>query len=135
MGASPRRYMQLLKTISATVVVVAGSAFSGAAVESFATICSGGVQSGVPPLKGTAALASTVNSTSPVGGVEYLNPDDEKMPTLGLLAGTTSVYCAQFAFAGATVGQVVLAETDIRPVEPTSGVVFVAGIVCKGIVI
>jgi len=26
-------------------------------------------------------------------------PEDKKAPTLGLLAGTTSVYCAQFAFA------------------------------------
>src|SRR5258708_6791438 len=58
-----------------------------------------------------------------------------KSPTLGLLAGTTSVYCAQFEFAGAPVGQLVLAETEMRPVESTSGVVVVAGIVCKGIVI
>src|SRR5260370_30460489 len=56
-------------------------------------------------------------------------------PTLGLLAGTTSVYCAQFEFAGAPVGQLVLAETEMRPVESTSGVVVVAGMVCKGIVI
>ena len=70
MGAGPRRYMQLLKSISATVVVVAATAFRGAAVESLATIISDGVQSGVPPLKGTAALASTVKSTSPAGGVE-----------------------------------------------------------------
>jgi hypothetical protein len=54
------RYIQLLKSISATSVVVAGNAFNGNEVESFATICSDGVQSGVPPLKGTAALASTV---------------------------------------------------------------------------
>ena len=64
------RYIQVLKSISATLVVVAGSAFKGAVVESFATICSDGVQSGVPPLSGTAALASTVNNTSPVAGVE-----------------------------------------------------------------
>ena len=62
-------------------------------------------------------------------------PEDKKTPTLGLLAGTTSVYCAQFAFAGAPVGQLVLAETETRPVESTSGVVVVAGMVCKGIVI
>jgi len=35
--------MQLLKSISATFVVVAGRAFNGAAVESFAVVCSGGV--------------------------------------------------------------------------------------------
>ena len=127
--------MQLLKSISATFVVVAGRAFKAAAVESFDTICSDGVQSGVPPLRGTAALASTVKSTSPVAGVEYLNPEEEKIPTLGLLAGTTSVYWAQFAFAGAPVGQLVLAETETRPVESTSGEVVVAGLVCSGIVI
>ena len=70
-GLAPAlRHIQLLKSISATLVVVAGSAFNGAPVESFATICSDGVQSGVPPLRGTAALASTVKSTSPVAGVE-----------------------------------------------------------------
>ena len=69
-GGPAQSYIQLLKSISATLVVVAGSAFNGAAVESFATICSDGVQSGVPPLRGTAALASTVKSTSPVAGVE-----------------------------------------------------------------
>lgn len=84
-------YVQLLKSISATFVVVAGRAFNGAAVESFAVVCSDGVQSGVPPLNGITAPASTVKSTSPVAGVEYVNPEEEKMPTLGLLAGTTSV--------------------------------------------
>ena len=63
-------YIQLLKSISATVVVVAGSAFNGNEVESFETICSDGAQSGVPPLNGTAALASTVKGTSPVAGIE-----------------------------------------------------------------
>jgi hypothetical protein len=42
---------------------------------SFAVVCSDGIQSGVPPLKGTAALASTVKNTSPIAGVEYVNPD------------------------------------------------------------
>lgn len=70
-GWTPARsYVQLLKSISATFVVVAGRAFNGAAVESFAVVCSGGAQSGVPPLIGIAALASTVKSTSPVAGVE-----------------------------------------------------------------
>ena len=62
--------MQLLKSISATFVVVAGNAFNGAVVASFAVVCSDGVQSRVPPLRGTAALASTEKSTSPVAGVE-----------------------------------------------------------------
>ena len=115
-------------------MVVAGRAFKTAAVESLETICSDGLQSGVPPLKGTAARASTVKSTSPVAGVEYVNPEEEKIPTLGLLAGTTSVYCAQFAIAGAPIGQLVLAETETRPVESTTGVVFVAGRVSSGIV-
>jgi len=84
-------HVQLLKSISATFVVVAGRAFNAAAVASFAVVCSDGMQSGVPPLNGIAALASTVKSTSPVAGLEYVNPDDEKIPTLGLLAGTTSV--------------------------------------------
>ena len=56
-------------------------------------------------------------------------------PTLGLLAGTTSVYPAQFAFAGAPVGHLVFVDTETRPVESTSGVLFVAGMVCDGIVI
>ena len=63
-----------------------------------------------------------------------MNPDAEKIPTLALLAGTTSVYCAQFEFAGAPLGQAVLLETEMRPVESTSAVVFVAGMVCSGIV-
>ena len=131
----PAAHVQLLKSISATLVVVAGSAFKGAAVASFAVVCSDGIQSGVPPLKGTAARASTVNSTSPVFGVEYVNPDVEKTPTLGLLAGITSVYPAQFAFAGAPVGQLLFVDTETRPVESTSGAVFVAGMVCNGMVI
>jgi len=70
-GWRPARfYRQLLKSISATVVVVVDSAFKGNALESFATICSDGAQSGVPPLRGTAALASTVKRTSPVAGTE-----------------------------------------------------------------
>jgi hypothetical protein len=61
---------QLLKSISATFVVLAGNAFKGCAVMSFAVVSSDGIQSGVPPLRGTAARASTVNSTSPVAGTE-----------------------------------------------------------------
>ena len=99
---------------------------------SFSTVCSEGIQLGVPPLNGTAALASTVKSTSPAAGVEYVNPDAEKRPTLGLLAGTTSVYNAQFAAGDTPPRQCV--ETETRPVEFIFGVVLVAGMVCNGIV-
>jgi len=61
-------------------------------------------------------------------------PDDKKAPTLGLLAGTTSVYCAQFAFAGArrAVGA---GRNRNEAGRIHLGEVVVAGMVCKGIVI
>lgn len=80
------------------------------------------------------AFASTVNSTSPVAGAAYENPDALKMPTLGLLAGTTRVYWAQFAPAGLPVGQFVFVETRTVPVEGTAGLVEVAAMVSSGIV-
>lgn len=61
---------QLLKSISATFVMVAGRAFKGCAVASFVVVCSDGMQSGAPPLRGRAASASTAKSTSPVVGTE-----------------------------------------------------------------
>jgi hypothetical protein len=61
-------YEQPLKSIRATFVVVAGVTFNGWPVVSFAAVISGGVQSAVPPLIGTNARASTVNSTSPEAG-------------------------------------------------------------------
>src|SRR5260370_27206663 len=69
---------------------------------------------------GTNARASTVNSTSPEAGAVKLTPDEENTPTLGLLAGTTRVYCAHFTFTGLPTGQFVLASTEINPVESTA---------------
>jgi serine/threonine protein kinase len=68
--AQPAFQEQLLKSISATFVVVAGNAFKGCAFMSFAVVSSDGIQFGIPPLRGTAARASTVKSTSPVAGTE-----------------------------------------------------------------
>jgi hypothetical protein len=59
---------------------------------SLEVICSEGVHMDVPPLPGRVANASTLNSTSPDAGTLYVNPEAENTPTLGLLAGTTSVY-------------------------------------------
>ena len=87
---------------------------------------SDGEQSAVPPLFGSAARASTVKGTGAAAGVEYVKPEEENTPTLGLLAGTTRVYCAQFVFAGAPVGQVVFEVREISPVEATADVVCVA---------
>jgi hypothetical protein len=39
------------------------------------------------------------------------------MPTFGLLAGTTSVYCAQFVLAVLPVGQIVLDAVEIKSVD------------------
>src|SRR6516164_10062381 len=56
------------------------------------------------------------------------------MATLGLLPGTTSVYEPQLAPAGAPAGQLLFEEMEMRPVESTSGLVLVAGIVSSGMV-
>src|SRR6267142_876746 len=95
-------------------------------------IISEGAQSGAPPLSGTAACASTVKRTSPPAGAEKLKPPARKAPTLGLLAGTTSVYFAQFAPVGLPVWQFVLSEMEINPVDGTAGVSAVAGAFCSG---
>src|SRR6266852_711324 len=115
-----RAHEHPLKSIRATFVVIAAIAFRGMLLSSFEVITSGGVQSAVPPLIGTNAWASTVNSTSPEAGAVKLTPDEENTPTLGLLAGTTRVYCAQFAFMGLPTGQFVLASTEINSVESTA---------------
>ena len=86
------RYEQPLKSMRATLVTVAGVTASGALLASVEVMISGGEQSGVPPLLGNAARASTVKSTGAAAGVENVMPDEENTPTLGLLAGTTSVY-------------------------------------------
>src|SRR5262249_60263104 len=87
-----------LKSVRATFVTIPAVTASGIALASVEVIISDGEQSGVPPLPGIAARASTVNGTGAAAGVEYVNPEDAKTPTLGLLAGTTSRHCAQFVF-------------------------------------
>lgn len=126
---------QPLKSARATVVTVAGVTTRAALLMSVVVMISDGEQSARPPLFGTTARASTVNGTGAAAGVEYVNPEDENTPTLGLLAGTTSVYCAQFEFAGAPVGQVVFDESEIKPVEEVADVVCVAAMDSSGIVI
>src|SRR6266851_5321795 len=90
-----RAHEHPLKSIRATFVVVAAVTFNGWLFVSFVAVASGGVQ---------------------------FTPDEENTPTLGLLAGTTRVYCLQFAFKGLPVGQFVLASTEIDSVESTAGV-------------
>lgn len=71
------------------------------------------MQSLVPPLSGTKALARIEYKTSPETGVEYAdNFPEEKMLTLGLLAGSMSAYSAQFALAGGAGGQLVAESTE-----------------------
>src|SRR5229473_1241165 len=111
-----------LKSIRATFVVIAAIAFRGMLLSSFEEVTSDGVQSAVPPLIGTNARASTVNSASPEAGAVKLTPDETNTPTCGLLAGTTRVYFAQFAFTGLPVGQFVFASAEIGPVESTARV-------------
>ncbi len=101
-------------------MVIAAIAFRGMLLSSFEEVTSDGVQSAVPPLIGTNARASTVNSTSPEAGAVKLTPDETNTPTRGLLAGTTRVYFAQFAFTGLPVGQFVFASAEIDPVVSTS---------------
>src|SRR6266852_3571455 len=130
-----RAHEHPLKSIRATFVVIAAIAFRGMLLSSFEVVISGGVQSAVPPLIGTNARASTVNSTSPEAGAVKLTPDEENTPTLGLLAGTTRVYCLQFAFMGLPTGQLVLASTEINSVESTAAVAPTARMDSSGIVI
>jgi len=59
-----------LKSVRATFVTVAGVTTSGIALASVVVMTSEGEQSGVPPLFGTAARASTVKGTGAAAGVE-----------------------------------------------------------------
>jgi len=63
-------YEQPLKSERATFVTVAGVTDSGALFASVEVMISDGEQSGVPPLLGKAASASTVNRTGAAAGVE-----------------------------------------------------------------
>jgi hypothetical protein len=80
-----------VKSIRATFVVAPAATFSGWPLPSLEVFISEGVQSGVPPLFGIAAMTSTVKSTSPLAGVPYVIPELLNTPTLGLLPGTTNV--------------------------------------------
>src|SRR6266480_4645356 len=81
----------------------------GGVLASLEVMISGGMQSGFAPLMGTAACASTVKRTSPLAGAENVRPPAANTATLGLLAGTTSMYWAQFAPVGLPIGQLLLA--------------------------
>jgi hypothetical protein len=84
-----------------------------------------GMQSVVPPLIGTNAFARMEYRTSPAAGEEYEETfPEEKIPTLGLLAGSIRVYCAQFVFAGALDGHPVDESRERFIVEiPSAGMV------------
>lgn len=93
----------------------------GGVLASLEVMISGGMQSGFAPLMGTAACASTVKRTSPLAGAENVRPPAANTATLGLLAGTTSMYWAQFAPVGLPIGQLLLAVMETKPVEFTAG--------------
>ena len=125
---------QPLKSLRATIVTVAGVTTSVALLMSVVVMISDGEQSATPPLFGIAARASTVNGTGAGAGAEKVIPDELKTPTLGLLAGTTSVYWAQFVLAGAPAGQVALDVREMSPVEATADVDCVAWMASSGMV-
>ena len=68
--ASAAVHIQPVKSISATLLVVAGSTYKGCPMALLEVIFSEGLQSATPPLLGWAACASTVNGTLPPAGVE-----------------------------------------------------------------
>jgi hypothetical protein len=107
------------------LVTVADVTASGMSVASVEVMISDGEQSGLPPLLGRAARASTVKRTGAAAGVVKVNPEEENTPTLGLLAGTTRVYWAQLEFAGLPVGQFVLFVIEIKGVEAVADIVCV----------
>ena len=118
-------YEQPAKSSSLAVVVVPAITLRGMPFVSVLVVNEDGVQIAVPPDIGLAASALTVKSTSPAaGGVKEIVPA-ENVPTSGLLAGTTNVYCAQNAPTGAPVaGQAVADSTATFDTEPdNSGIV------------
>src|SRR4029077_16915031 len=86
------RHLHTVKSSSPTFVIIPGVTLRGRPFASIDVTCSAGVQMVAPPLPGRVDIASTLNSTSPDAGTPYVNPPAENTPTLGLLAGTTSVY-------------------------------------------
>src|SRR5258708_40110965 len=100
------------------MVVAPAVTCSGLLLASRVVVWVAGEQLGVPPLSGTKASARTPNKIFPVaGGVKETTPP-EKVPTCGLLAGTTRVYCGQLGLAGEPVGQVGLSVKEILSGEP-----------------
>jgi len=69
---------------------------------------SGDMQSGFPPLMGTAARASTVKRTSPLAGAEKVR-------------GPDAYTGAQFAPMGLPIGHLLLSVMETKPVESTAG--------------
>ena len=119
------RYEQLAKSSSFAVVVAPAVTLRGMPFVSIVVVNVDGEQMDMPPDMGFVASASTLNSTSPVaGGVKVILPE-AKVPTSGLLAGTTSEYCAQNAPLGVPMaGQGVADWTATSGVEPArSGMV------------
>src|SRR5260370_30466720 len=131
---------QRVTSVRATLVVIAGVTFNGlgGVLASVEVTISDGVQSAFPPfigaVIGTAALASTLKSTSPLAGAEKVKPPATNIPTLGLLAGTTSEYCSQFEPVGLPIGQFLLSVMEIRPVDVTAEVIAVACVFWSGMV-
>src|SRR5215471_12436367 len=101
-----------------------GRAFSGFALESLVTVTEDGVQSLVPPLRGTNAPARIEYKTSPPTGAENEIFPDKKTPKLGLLAGSINAYCAQLVFAGAPAGQLLAESMGRLAIDaPSAGMV------------
>ena len=123
-GVESLNHEQPRKSISLGVIGAPGAALSGFPRLSWVFVIDGVVQSAVPPLNGTNASALMEKGTLPVAGVEKVTVPVEKVATLGLLAGSMSVYCAQFVFAGALTGQLVFAAMLRFATElPSAGIV------------
>jgi hypothetical protein len=111
---------QPAKSISFTVTVAPPIALSALLLVSRLIVFDAGEQEGVPPLSAAKVSARIVYSTSPGAGVEYVIAPAVNTPKRGLLAGSTSVYVAQFAFAGTPPGQSVLDTTGTLETELAS---------------
>jgi hypothetical protein len=111
------RYEQPVKSISFGVTALPGFTFSGFPFASTLMVCDGGVQSVAPPLIGMNAFAPTEYRTLPEAGAAQVIFPEEKIPTLGLLPGSISVYRARFVSMGAVAGQFAFESTDIFATE------------------
>jgi hypothetical protein len=117
----PNLYEQPAKSSSLAMVVAPAVTLRAMPFVSNVVVTEDGEQMDVPPDMGFVASASTLKSTSPeAGGVNVIFPP-ENVPISGLLAGTTSVNCAQKAPIGAPVaGQAVADSTATLDAEPLS---------------